>query len=359
MKLLFISTERGWYGGEEQLRLLVVGAHERGHMVRVAARQGGEFERRLHSAGVEVVPLPGSPRGLRSWWALRRAIASFRPDVLHANDSHALAVARWACLGLPRMVRVHARRVLFPIRSASKYRWCDRVVCVSHAIAQVCRAGGIPDSHITVVHEGVTPERVASGDRDRGRATLGLPPTTPVVLCVAQLAAYKGHRYLLDAWPAVLAAHPNAHLLLAGDGPLRDELATQIDRLAIRDSVRLLGYRSDVPDLLAACDLFTLASPEEGLGTSVLDAMFAQRAVVTTNAGGIPEMLGTGPDRAQRGWLVPPRDSVALGSALSAALGDPAACTSRATAARDHALTHFTNDVMVNRSLELFEVLCK
>ncbi|MCA9236450.1 MAG: glycosyltransferase [Planctomycetales bacterium] len=361
MKLYFLSTERGWHGGEEQLRLLIEAARAAGHECRIAARAGGAFATRMQEAGFTVDRLAGNVRGPRSAWRVRRAVRWFRPQTLHANDPHALSLMNLAAWGLPRAarggpLRIAARRVLFPIRSTGKYAACDRVICVSHAIAQVCRDSGLPDHLLAVVHDGVDPARMAAGDAARGRAALGLAADVPLVLCVAQLAAYKGHRYLLDAWPAVRTAHPAAVLALAGDGPLRAELQQQAAALGVGDSVRLLGYRNDVPDLVQACDLFALASPEEGLGTSVLDAMFAQRAVVGANAGGIPEMLADDAG-GQCGWLATPRDAAALTQAITAALSDAGERQRRAELGFIRAGAEFTAAVMASRTLRLYDQL--
>jgi glycosyltransferase involved in cell wall biosynthesis len=358
VKLLFVSTEKGWHGGEEQLRLLVAGAVAAGHECRVAARQGSFVAERIGLTGAEVVQLPRSVRGLRSIWRLRRTIRRFRPDVVHANDPHGLSLQRNATWGLSVPARICSRRVLFPIFGTRKYRaGCDRMVCVSHAIAAVCRESGIPSEMLSVVHDGADPARVTGGDAPRGRAALGLTDDVPLVLCVAQLAQYKGHCYLLDALPAVLAANPRAVLALAGDGPLREALTAQCHALGVDRAVRFLGYRADVPDLVQACDVFALASPEEGLGTSVLDAMFAGRPVVAADAGGIPEMLRDDAGR-ECGWLVSPRDPPALARGIIAALASPEDCVRRAAVAKEWALREFAAPTMLRRTLEMYaEVL--
>ena len=361
MKLFYVSTERGWHGGEEQLRLLVEGARSAGHECLVAARGCGKFAPRMRRAGLPIVELPDRVRDPRGAIRLRRAARDFRPDVIHANDPHAVSLTNVACWGLPRVdrggpVRIASRRVLFPIRSPGKYRRCDRIACVSHAIAELCVAGRLAAELLTVVHDGVDPARMTTGDAAQGRAALGLPNDAPLVLCVAQLSAYKGHRYLLDAWPTVRAAFPAAVLALAGDGPLRSDLESQARALGVADSIRFLGYRTDVPDLVQACDLFVLASPEEGLGTSVLDAMFAERPVVGADAGGIPEMLRDDAG-VECGWLVAARDPRALARGLSAALSDAAERRRRAALGRSRAEQEFAAATMIARTLALYESL--
>jgi glycosyltransferase involved in cell wall biosynthesis len=356
VKILFISTERGWHGGEEQLRLLITGAISGNHECLIAARESGEFFARAAGNGWRTLALPKSVRGVRAILRLRGKIKQVRPDVVYANDPHALTLLRWSSWGLRGVKRVAARRVLFPIRSPRKYNACDVVICVSQAIERVCRESGVLSDRLTVIHDGVDPARMESGDASRGRASLDLSPQTPLILCVAQLAEYKGHRYLLDAMPIVLKQHPFAVLALAGDGPLRETLVRQAQQLGIERSIRFLGYRQDVPDLVKACDLFVLASPEEGLGTAVLDAMFAGRPVVGVNAGGVPEMLTTA--AGQRcGFLAEPRSGDSLAAQIIEAIGNSPQCDQFAQRARDWVRQEFTAETMIARTLEFFRAL--
>ncbi len=319
--------------------------------------QGAACAERMGATGASVLLLPHAVRGPRSVWRLRRTVRDFRPDVIHANEPHALTLQWLATWGLSVPARICSRRVLFPIVGTHRYRaGCDRILCVSRAIVAVCRQRGIPMGMLRVVHEGVDPARVQAGDPRRGRLAFGLAEDVPIVLCVAQLAPYKGHSYLLDAMPAVLAAHPRAVLALAGDGPLRDELQAQCHALGLERAVRFLGYRTDVPDLVQACNVFVLASPEEGLGTSVLDAMFADRPVVAADAGGIPEMLCD--DAGQEcGWLAVPRDSQSLAQGINEALASPDECARRTAMAKNWTLREFTAPTMVQRTLEVYAEL--
>jgi glycosyltransferase involved in cell wall biosynthesis len=356
-KLFFISAERGWHGGEEQLRLILSGALAAGHECHVAARTGEKFANYARSGKLPLVELPSRVRSLRSLWSVRRALRHIRPDVVHANDPHALWIQRLATWRLLVPARIAARRVLFPIRSPRRYRnGCDRVICVSQAIADVCRENGIPSEILKVIHDGTDPLRMNGGDARRGRAALGVADDVPLVLCVAQLADYKGHQFLIDAVPSVLKSYPRTIVALAGDGPLRSSLMAQARARDVESAVRFLGYRNDVPDLIQACDAFVLPSTHEGLGSSVLDAMFAARPVVAAAAGGIPEMLRNA--RGQLcGWLPAAGDAGALARALVECLSSPLERGRRIELALAWAHTHFTADRMIRETLDLYDEL--
>jgi L-malate glycosyltransferase len=356
LTVALVSTQRRWHGGEEQARLLGVGLRQRGCRCIVLARRGGTFAERMAAEGFEVVRFTGGGRNPAAIWQIRQALRRARPEVLHYNDSHAISGAGVASLRLQIPIRIAARRVDFSLRSPRPYRWfCDRVVCVSRAVRDVCREGGLPAEMLRVVHDGVDPARVASGDRRRGRQSLGLADDQTLLLTVAKLTDHKGHRFLLDALPAVIERVPNAVVALAGDGELRETLQRQAEQLGVQSHVRFLGFRNDVYDLIHAADLFVLPSHMEGLCSTLIDVMLAERPIVATTAGGIPDLVGgEGPGGAVVAWTVPPRDPKALAETILRALASPDECAKLQHLARRRAGEHFTADCMVEATLAVY-----
>lgn len=356
MTVALVSTQRGWHGGEEQARLLALGLRQQGDRCVFLARRGGALAERMAGEGFEVCPFRGGGRSPAAWWPIRRHLRRIRPDVLHYNDSHAMMSAGLAALGLRIPARIGARRLDFPLRSPRAYRWfCDRVVCVSRAVERVCAAGGVPAAMLQVVHDGVDPARVRSGDRRRGRQSLGLSDDQVLLLTVATLTDHKGHRYLLDALPTVIQKVPHVVVALAGDGELRETLERQAEQLGIQPHVCFLGYRHDVPDLIHAADLFVLPSHLEGLCSTLIDVMLTGRTIVTTTAGGIPDLVGddnTG--EAPVAWTVPPRDAPALAEAILRALSSPGECAVMQQRARHRAERRFTADHMVEATMAVY-----
>jgi L-malate glycosyltransferase len=380
LTVVLVSTQRRWHGGEEQARLLAAGLRKRDHRCVVLARRGGAFAERMASEGFEVISFFGSGRGPAALWTIRHALRHLDPDVLHYNDSHAMMGAGMAATGLHIPARIAARRVDFTLRSPRTYRWfCDRVICVSRAVAKVCLESGLPEDMLRVVHDGVDPARARSGDRQRGRQSLELADGRTLLLCVATLTDHKGHRFLLEAMPEIIRQVPDVVLALAGDGELREPLERQSDQLGIRPHVRFLGFRQDVYDLIQAADMFVLPSHKEGLCSTLIDAMLAQRTIVTTTAGGIPELVGgtitpkgTVPfssdenwdspllpetDSDSVAWTVPPRDPPALARAILRALASPSECASMQWQALRRAELLFTADSMVDATLAVYEEL--
>lgn len=351
MRVLLVDTEDGWRGGQQQVLLLAAGLAAnprfRGEAV-VVARAGGELARRTAAAGLPCRVLPhASPWSPLAVWRLRRLARELGADVLHAHASPAHTLCAFATCCSRRQLVV-TRRVDFRPKGAWKYRRCARVVAISQAIAAIMRDARVGADRLAVIPSGIDPARFAAADRGRGRQALGLGAGDLAVLCVAALEDHKDHATLLAAWRLVAEAHPQAHLLLAGDGGLRSEIAACAAGLP---RVRLLGFRDDIPDLLSAADVAVLSSRLEGLGTALMDAMACRLPVVATAAGGIPELIRDGED----GLLVPPRAPEAFAAALGRILGDPALRRRLGEAADATARRRFHAAAMVDAYIDLYD----
>ena len=136
---------------------------------------------------------------------------------------------------------------------------------------------------------------------------------------IAALVPHKGQRHLISAAAIVRQQVPDAHLVILGEGELRETLERQIKHLNLEKHVLLVGFRPDALAYLKSFDIFVMSSLMEGLGTSVLDAMACARPVVATRAGGIPEVV-----TEAAATLVPPKDDQAMAREILALLDDPA-----------------------------------
>lgn len=358
LTVAIVSTQRHWHGGETQAALLATGLSERGHDVHILARAGGAFEERMRAKGYPVVAFNGRGRSPRALWQLRQSLLQMRPDVVHANDAHALTASGLASWRLPVPLRVAARRVDFPLRSRWRYQHlADGLLCVSTSVAQVCEAGGLDPTNLHIVHDGVAPEFAASGIRARGRQSLRLVDEERLLLTVAKLTDHKGHTYLLQALPELLQRYPKIVVAFAGDGELRESLEQEAAARGVAPHVRFLDYRHDIPDLLAAADVIVQPSHLEGLCSSLIDAMLAARPIVASAAGGIPDLVSERPEEAPVAWLVPPKSPTALVTALEQVLADPTEAQARGSRARQRALREFTADHMVDQTLDAYRTI--
>jgi glycosyltransferase involved in cell wall biosynthesis len=151
------------------------------------------------------------------------------------------------------------------------------------------------------------------------RARLELPADATIAVNIGALVPHKDHATLLHAASLLSESRPALHWVVAGEGHLRPQLEALRDRLLLRDRVHLIGQVEDPLPLIADANLFVMSSREEGLGTSVLDAMAGGIPVASTTAGGLPEMLGEG-----AGLMVPPEHPEALATAVERLVNEPA-----------------------------------
>ena len=174
-----------------------------------------------------------------------------------------------------------------------------------------------------------------------------------MVVTTARLTPQKDHATLIDALPAVLARHPACRIWLIGTGPLEDRLKQQAHARGVADAVSFMGHRADVPDLLAAADLFVLPSRFEGLPLAVLEAMAHGLPVVATRVGGTDEVVIDG----VTGRLVDPGDPHGLATAIGDLLADRARARALGREGRARFLDAFTASRMADETAQLFEEL--
>jgi glycosyltransferase involved in cell wall biosynthesis len=322
---LHIDTARTWRGGQNQVLLTVNGLRELGHRAALVAHPDGVLLRRV-SEGLELIPLaPRTEMDLAAAWQLSRVVKRLLPDVVHAHDAHAIAMAALALsFGSPPIAPalIASRRVDFHLRRNSFSRWkhrqVDCFIAASEAIRKMLVADGIPADRTITVHEGIDIDHVLAAPPVNVHEAFWLPHQAPLVGNVAALVPHKGQRHLIEAARLVVVEVPDARFIILGEGELREQLERQVRDHHLEKHVLLPGFRTDVLGCIKGFDLFAMSSVTEGLGTSLLDAMACSRAIVATRAGGIPEIVEDG----QNGILVEPRDHAAMARAIVRLLRD-------------------------------------
>lgn len=316
-------------GAQEHLHSLVTRIDDARYDVSVVALSGGSAVRKLQRAGIPVLVID-DPDDAIAVGALTAHLAEVRADVVHAHMYRAETVATRAVLALveighrrPYLVStVHSSRVRSDedrtlLRELTPHM--DHLIAVSRAIEHKLVDEERTTVPVSLIYNGIDLQRY---DHQEACCTLpeeyGMEPGSQIVGVVARLEPEKGHPTLLEAWPAVLRAVPDAYLLIVGEGSRRDALEGQARGLQIAHRVVFTGRRDDVPAVTAALDVAVLPSYREAQGLSVLEAMALSRPVVASNVGGIPEMIEDG----VTGLLVPPHDPDALAAAIIRLLRD-------------------------------------
>ena len=318
----------------------------------------GPLAEPLDAAGLPHCLLPRRP-GIDRAHAGRLAQA-FRRDgigLVHCHNITALfhgARAAARAGALPVLYTEHDRDLPAPWRQRLLHRWLARrvaaAVAVSARLAETLnRTEGFAAAEL--VNGVPDPVQACSLTREQARAELGWTPG-PALLAVGSLTPVKNHALLLASLPALLARVPGARLYVAGDGELRAPLQ-EAARALPSGAVVWLGERTDVPRLLAACDLFVLSSRSEGLPLSLIEAHGAGRASLAFDVGGVGEVLVDG----VTGRLAPPEDGAALAAAAADLLLDAPARAACERAARRRYEECFTLERMVGRYVTLYRTL--
>ncbi|MBC7327226.1 glycosyltransferase [bacterium] len=276
-------------------------------------RQNTFLENELEKNNIPLFPLnlrwAFCPKTIKRLFKL---FSNFKPHIIH---THLRAI---------RYVLIPSRKVKIPlhihtIHSLAKqdtsifYRWLNRIafqrlgvvpVSISQEVAKTVKEVYGVDS--PVIYNGISVEDYTYGTpRERTAEEIRL-------INVGKFKKAKNHLLLIEAFSRAARINPNLRLILVGDGRLRKKAEKRVNELGLEGKVSFLGWRSDIPKLLADCDIFVLSSDWEGFGIVLIEAMSAGKPVIATRVGGVPEVV----DEGETGILVPPRDPDALAGAI-------------------------------------------
>jgi len=365
LKVLHLDTGREWRGGQQQVLYLSRELVRRGHLSVLVTPKGSPLAARAHDEGMAVREISyhggGDPIAIRS---ILHAIQETGAQLLHTHTAHGhtLAFLSQRLPGIPRERKptliVHRRVDFSPAADPiTRMRYTSEpavFLCVSAAVRRVLEDYGVPADRLRVVHSCVDVGRLdAHQDEDRSmlRQELGIPADAKLIGVVGAFVPHKGHKFLLAAMPRIVAACPDARLVFFGDGPLEKKLRRDCWERGLEATVTFAGFRPDVARFLHCLDLFAHPSTEEGLGTTLLDAMAARLPVVASRAGGIPEAVQHG----VTGWLVPPAAPTELAGPIISLLEDPRRRSEFGAAARARVESDFSIATLCDNTISAYE----
>ncbi|MBF0627901.1 MAG: glycosyltransferase family 4 protein [Magnetococcales bacterium] len=353
--ILHTESSLGWGGQELRILTESLGMIQRGHRVTLLCPEEATLFREAQKRGLPVLATPIARKNLSGLRALRKRLQALRPEVIithSSTDSWLTALAtRWMDHP-PALIRLRHISAAVPVNPANRWLYgsASRLVITTGAgiRERLIQVNGIPASQVRSIPTGIDLTRFRPNDRLDARIALGLPAQRPIVGIVATLRSWKGHHDLLDAFAGL--NHPDALLVIVGDGPREAFLQERITRLGLSaERVRMVGRQENVPEWLAALDLFVLPSlANEGVPQALIQAMATGLAILSTPIGGIPEMIASGVS----GMLVPPGDVPALRAAMAQLLGDPEGRQRLGEAALNVARTRCSLEIMLDRMEE-------
>jgi sugar transferase (PEP-CTERM/EpsH1 system associated) len=295
---------------------------------------------------------------------LAREIQKSAPDIVHTrgwSTVDAICAARVA--GVSRVIHSeHGREAGDPDGRNRKRNivrkflspLISRFVTVSDDLKTwLVRTVGVPECKVTTIHNGVDTERFASVERAGSRRALGLDDSVFTIGTVGRLDPVKDHASLLHAFRPIARSERPSRLLIAGAGPMQSVIQSLAAELNISDKIQLLGERCDVPQILKACDVFTLTSIAEGISNTILEAMASGLPIVATRVGGNPELV----DDGVNGYLVDAGDVSALTASYETYLYNPNLRDLHGRNARRRTEQRFTLERMASQYAQLYQEL--
>ena len=361
LSILYLCSikARGGTGATAIRQAQLMVEHE--HSVLFAVCKGSLLADRCEEAGVAYTTEINMANGFHpsSLWkdvkTLKRIVKEHSVDIVHVYRSPEYwisALARGRGRGRFRLVR--NRGIVTPIRGHIFNKilhndYTDAVACMCEAIAWAYRqVPGFNPMKIHVIHDGVMTKRFENVCGNALRVEWGLKSSDVAIVSVARLAPVKGHKYMLEAFSHLVSEHKNVKLILVGDGNEEALVKAKIEELAIGDKVLMLGYRDDIPEILAAADVFILTSlASEGSSRGTLEAMASSCPVISSDVGSLPDIV----DRGVTGYLVPPQNVEALHGSMETLVSDSALRKKMGVASFERVKLRFTEEVSF-RSLE-------
>lgn len=366
MRILHTEWSDGWGGQERRILSEAQGLAARGHQLWIATRPQCRLIEEARRCGVPVLEVPIRGRfDARSIGRLARLMRELRVQVVNTHSG----IDTWAGSLAARLARVpvlvRTRHLDLPLRR----HWLnfvhylpDAVIsCGEHMRSHLIQSG-FPAPIVTSIPTGVDFSRFSSmwmrpelhGEiRGKLRRDLDLPQDAFLVLMVGVIRGVKRHEIALRALHLLRGRIPQAHLALAGEGPMRIDMERLAAQLGIEAAVRFLGQREDVPDLMQAADALLLTSRSEGVPQAVTQAMGMGLPVVATAVGGVPELINDG----DTGLLIPPEDPEAAALALARLHSEPDLAERLAGKACERARSAYSLDAMLDRTEQLYREL--
>jgi glycosyltransferase involved in cell wall biosynthesis len=354
--VLHIGKVKGVSGSENHLLLLLPRLRESGYDVRFVLLHEDEpgameFRRRLEATGVPVesirLPWAADPRAFRR---LVAAIRRLRPAIVHTHLVHAdfLGLTAGRLCRVPVLASTkHGFNSFRDCRSFARAdrsigRLADPHIAISEGLARyLSEAEGFGAQEFVVVHYGIEP----------GPEPPPCDLDVPRLLCVGRLVPIKGHDVLFRAFARANEAVPGLELRLAGSGELEEDLRRRVDELHLGAAVEFLGLVSPIEPLMEAAGIVVVPSLGEGFGMVALEAMERGRAVIASDAGGLPEIVVDG----ETGLVVPRGDPEALARAIIELATDLPRAAAMGQAGRQRALAAFRQERCTEQTVALYE----
>jgi len=319
----------------------------------------------FEAEGIRVIRLQADSRYSSLFLSqITKVLKQEHPDILHTHLPRADVAGAFVRFFYPELVWVCSVHGIYSDDWSGRWslplfnlmwRRADVMLCISHAVRDWLVARGMPAEKARVIHYGIEPQRF-SEFKVNLRQQWGLNDHG-VVGSIGRLEPRKGHEFLIRAMPELCRNIPNARLLIAGHDPWGYGATIQrlIDRLALGEKVRLVGFQNNVAAFLGALDVFAIATQSEGFGQVIIEAMAAGKPVVGSNMAPLTEIIREG----ETGFMVSRDDPGAIAKAVAWLLAHPEQAQAMGKHGQDRVHKHFSAARMAEQTLSLYDQMLR
>lgn len=361
--ILHTEAATGWGGQEIRVFQEARRVSESGHRVIVLCQPHGKLAVKCRNINhpnfsSQYVSMKGT-LDIGAVIKIFKIIKREKVDIVHTHSSIDSWVASFAAK-IAGVKIVRSRHVSIPVKNFFPrnlvYRFPDKIITSGDTIADIIKdLNCVKSGKIISIPTGVDIKRFSpdiSGDRIKKE--FNIDDSQPVIGKIAVIRSWKGHNYFIDAAEIILKEFPTALFLIVGSGVGYEEIKERVHLKGLKKNIIMTGFRDDVPEIMAALDIFVLASfAGEGIAQVIPQGFAMKRCLVATDAGGIPDIVKDGVN----GILVPPRDSVALANAIKSLIRDPDRRQGLAEAGYKYAMQYFSEDDMIQKTIKVYEGL--
>jgi glycosyltransferase involved in cell wall biosynthesis len=299
MKILHLSSERTWRGGEQQIAYLIEELEKAGVENYVACRKNSAFEKYCIDKSISYFSFSFRFQyDLLAGLELKKICEEFEINIIHVHSSFSHGMGYVSAMLGNRTPIILSRRVDFPIKknllTQLKYNHTSikRILCVSKTIESMVRAGIKKPDRCLTVYSGIDLNRFENINSEGYlRKTYSLDNDTILIGNISAIAPHKDYFTFVDTAEIVLQNNLKVYFFIIGDGPNKQEISEYINQKGLDSRIILTGFQKEVPKVLAELNIFLITSKTEGLGTTVLDAFASGTPVVATRGGGITETV--------------------------------------------------------------------
>ncbi len=364
MKIVHITSEMGWRGGERQLFYLIeilLNSHIDNVLI---CPHNSQIEKRLEKSfknSIQIFHLNANrPYNPRYWKKLKKIVQNIQDPILHIHTpaAHTLAYLSNLPSSIPQILH---RRTIFRI----KRNWLTRkkylssriknIICISNAIKKYTDEQLQQENKTITIHDGIDVTRFIT-DRSKAQKKLftmiGVEANAQIVGNISALTPEKGYDTFLSVAERLIMMHPQIQFVICGQGDLENEIRGRITGRSLQKHIHLIGFQDNIMDILPGFDILFMPSRLEGLGTAILDAFLAEIPVISTNTGGIPELI----IHEKTGLLYEVNDIDGMIDGIISLLNNPYEKQSIIKNAAKH-LLHFSKENMALNTLNLYRNL--